>query len=118
MIFLFTSDPDFNTAPPDGYYANSGWQWQGGYSHGTGTVVSQDQVLTAKHFAGKNAFIIHGKKYAVLKTEDDPHASASLIVFALAGGSVVSGISVNRFRGKRRKQGALTQKNRAKSPVE
>ncbi|MDT8389979.1 MAG: hypothetical protein RRC34_05660 [Lentisphaeria bacterium] len=79
MIFFSTDDPSFNTVPPDGYYAGSGWQWQGRYGYGTGTVVSPDQVLTAKHFAETDQFVIHGKAYAVLKTEDDPHSDLRLL---------------------------------------
>lgn len=74
MVFHSTDDPDFNTTSPEGYYADSGWQWQGLWGNGTATIVSRSQILTARHFAPAEAFVHDGKVYRVLGYIDD-HAS-------------------------------------------
>ncbi len=79
MVFMFSDDPDFNTSPPQGYYADSGWQWQGEWGKGAGTIVSPNQVLTAKHFAAAAFFVHENKVYPVLGQIDDPHSDLRLV---------------------------------------
>ncbi len=78
MVFMYTDDPDFNTTPPQGYYADSGWQWQGEWGKGAGTIVSPNQVLTAKHFPAAAYFVHDNKVYPVLGQIDDPHSDLRL----------------------------------------
>lgn len=84
MIFYSTSDPDFNTEPPAGYYAESGWQWQGEWGRGTATIVSPNQVLTAKHMRAAEAFVHQGKVYPVLGYVDDPRSDLRLATVDVA----------------------------------
>lgn len=47
---------------PTGAYANSGWQWQGDWGSGNGTVVSPTQILTVNHY-GASTFTYNGNTY-------------------------------------------------------
>ncbi|MEM0965494.1 MAG: PEP-CTERM sorting domain-containing protein [Verrucomicrobiota bacterium] len=56
-----SSDPVIISSPT-GAYADSGWQWQGDWGNGNGTIVSPNQILTANHFSA-TSFVFNGNSY-------------------------------------------------------
>jgi len=56
-----SSDPIITNAPT-GAYANSGWQWQGSWGSGNGTIVSPNQILTVNHYSA-TTFTHNGNSY-------------------------------------------------------
>lgn len=56
-----SSDPIITSAPT-GSYSNSGWQWQGDWGSGNGTVVSPTQILTVAHYSAAT-FSYNGNTY-------------------------------------------------------
>ena len=52
VLFQETADPTHNTAAPTGELAGSGWQWTGFWGGVTGTTISPNQFITAKHVGG------------------------------------------------------------------
>jgi hypothetical protein len=52
LILFGSQDPDFNTTPPTGEYANSGWDMEGQWLAVMGTPVSPRYFVAAKHVGG------------------------------------------------------------------
>ena len=76
VIFFSTSDPDFNTAPPSGELAGSGWEYQGQWGRFLGTPIAPEYFVTAKHVGGAvgDVFLLGGVDYKTIAFFDDPHS--------------------------------------------
>jgi hypothetical protein len=74
-----------NTSAPTGALANSGWQYEGLAGSFTGTTISSNTFITAKHIGdllGSN-FIFDGQSYPVVSEAADPYSD--LVVYTVAG---------------------------------
>lgn len=76
VIFFTTSDPDFNTAPPSGDLAGSGWEYQGQWGRFLGTPIAPEYFVTAKHVGGAvgDIFLLGGFEYKTTAFFDEPHS--------------------------------------------
>src|SRR5215510_11080079 len=65
VLLYSTGDPGHNTNAPTGALTNSGWQYQGTWSTFTGTVISSNAFITAKHVGGTigDPFTFQGVQY-------------------------------------------------------
>lgn len=85
LIFIATADPTHNTTAPAGLLAGSGWQWQGQWGGFTGTPISSNLFLTAKHVGGGagDRFEFAGASYCAVAGYPDPESD--LIVWKVGG---------------------------------
>ena len=86
VLFYSTGDPSYNTnAPTTRSLTNSGWQYQGGWGQFSGTVISSNCFITAKHVGGSvsNSFWFQGQSYPALAFYDNP--DADLTIWRVAG---------------------------------
>jgi len=76
MVFYATADPNFNTTPPTGRLAGSGWQWVGTWGGFQGTVVGRHAFLAARHVGGAvgESFVLNGVSYLATGSFDDPQS--------------------------------------------
>lgn len=65
LILQGADDANYNTSAPTGIYENSGWQYQGFYGGGLGTVISPTQFITAKHLGLPETFVYDSITYSV-----------------------------------------------------
>jgi hypothetical protein len=75
VLFYSTGDPSFNTnAPGTRALTNSGWQFVGAWAGFSGTVISSNCFLTAKHVGGAIGapFEFQGSNYLTTASYDDP----------------------------------------------
>src|SRR5262245_62285209 len=74
LIFFSTGDPSYNTNAPRGALTNSGWQYQGAWSVFTGTVISSNAFITAKHVGGTigDSFTFQGVQYTTTAAFESP----------------------------------------------
>jgi hypothetical protein len=52
VILISSGDPEYNTTPPRGRYANSGWQWHIPWMGCTGVIVGQEYFIASRHVGG------------------------------------------------------------------
>ena len=73
VIFYSTGDPDFNTTPPTGLFANSGWQWVGTWGGFQGAPIGPHHFLAARHVGGivGDPFVLNGTSYPTVASFDD-----------------------------------------------
>lgn len=85
VIFYSTGDPSYNTNAPRGALTNSGWQYQGAWSTFSGTVISSNAFITAKHVGGSigDPFTFHGVQYTTTASYDSPEGD--LRIWRVAG---------------------------------
>lgn len=85
VIFYSTGDPSYNTNAPGGALTNSGWQYQGTWSTFSGTVISSNAFITAKHVGGAvgDLFTFRGVHYAATASYESPEAD--LRIWRVAG---------------------------------
>lgn len=85
MIFYSTADPDFNTTPPSGALANSGWQFVGAWTGYQGVAIGPHHFLAARHVGGAvgDAFVLNGVSYVTSAFFDD--APSDLRICEIAG---------------------------------
>jgi len=85
MIFYATGDPAYNTSPPTGTLADSGWQWVGTWNGFQGTPIGPHHFIAARHVGGAvgDLFVLHGASYATVAFADDP--SSDLRIWTVAG---------------------------------
>jgi hypothetical protein len=90
VIFFSTGDPGYNTNAPGGALTNSGWQFQGAWSTFSGTVISSNAFITAKHVGGAvgNPFTFQGVQYTTTASYDSP--DSDLRIWRVAGEFPVS----------------------------
>jgi hypothetical protein len=80
VVFYSTGDPNFNTTPPTGVLASSGWALQGFWDVFLGTPISSNYFLTAKHVGGAlgSNFTFQGTSYRTIGKFDHPNADLTL----------------------------------------
>ncbi len=80
VVFYGTDDPEFNTLPPGGALADSGWRHQGQWYLFLGTPVSSNYFITAKHVGGEigATFILQDRTYTTTAEFDHPTADLTL----------------------------------------
>jgi Trypsin len=85
LIFFSTGDPSYNTNAPRGALTNSGWQYQGTWSTFTGTVISTNAFITAKHVGGSvgDLFTFQGVQYTTTAAFESP--DCDLRIWRVAG---------------------------------
>jgi hypothetical protein len=85
LIFFSTGDPSYNTNAPRGAVTNSGWQYQGAWSTFTGTVISSNAFITAKHVGGTigDPFTFQGVQYTTTAAFESP--DSDLRIWRVAG---------------------------------
>jgi hypothetical protein len=81
VLFYATDDPDYNTTPPTGTLAGSGWQYLGEWSSYLGTVIASNYILTAQHMGGLvgQPFVYQGRAYASTAFYDDPDSDLRIV---------------------------------------
>lgn len=90
IIFFSTGDPNYNTNAPGGALTNSGWQYQGAWSTFSGTVISSNAFITAKHVGGTigDPFTFQGVQYTTTASYDSP--DSDLRIWRVSGQFPVS----------------------------
>ena len=85
VLFYSTNDPAFNTNAPTRSLTNSGWQYQGAWAGFSGTVISSNCFLTAKHIGGTIGapFVFQATNYLATASYDDP--ASDLRIWRVAG---------------------------------
>ncbi len=85
VIFYSTADPSYNTNAPRGALTNSGWQFQGAWSTFSGTVISTNAFITAKHVGGSvgDPFTFQGVQYTTTDSFESPYSD--LRIWRVAG---------------------------------
>lgn len=85
VIFYSTGDPNYNTNAPGGALTNSGWQCQGAWGSFSGTVISTNSFITAKHVGGSvgDPFAFRGVQYTTTASYDSP--DSDLRIWRVAG---------------------------------
>lgn len=80
VLFYWTGDPSYNTNAPTKTLANSGWQYQGAWAGFSGTVISSNCFITAKHVSGVigHLFLFQGVGYWTTAHYDDPDSDLSI----------------------------------------
>jgi len=73
VLFYFTNSPSFNTNAPGGALRNSGWEFEGAWVGFTGTAISSNCFLTARHVGGSvgGVFVFQGVSYSTVAIYDD-----------------------------------------------
>jgi hypothetical protein len=76
VLFVFTSDPTYNTTAPTGVLTNSGWQYEGQWGSFLGTAIAPTFFLAAKHVGGTTGqvFVLNGYSYHTVAFSDCPNA--------------------------------------------
>jgi hypothetical protein len=76
LIFYSTGDPGYNTRPPKGALADSGWKWVGEWAGFQGTVIGPHQFIAARHTGGRigDPFFLHGVRFTTSAYSDDGEA--------------------------------------------
>jgi len=85
VLFYSTGDPTYNTTAPAKTLANSGWQYQGAWAGFSGTVISPNCFITAKHVGGAvgGVFRFQGTDYRAVAAHPDPNSD--LCIWQVAG---------------------------------
>lgn len=80
VMFQFTADPAFNTTPPSGELAGSGWELQGDWGGVLATPIAPQYFLAARHVGGSvgQAFTFQGVSYRTTAFWDDPYSDLRL----------------------------------------
>lgn len=79
IVFHATGDANHNTTAPTGDYEDSGWQWQGSWSLGSGTPISAKHFITAKHFTTASKFYFDGVFYDYEAHYNDPNSDLRIV---------------------------------------
>jgi hypothetical protein len=85
-VMLFGSgDPSYNTTPPAGALANSGWQYQGQWGGVLGTPIAPQYFIAAHHVGGSvgQSFTFNGAAYTTTAFWDD--TNSDLRVWKVSG---------------------------------
>ncbi|MBL9174432.1 MAG: hypothetical protein JNL10_12910 [Verrucomicrobiales bacterium] len=80
LIFSSTGDTNYNTTPPTGALAGSGWQWQGQFRIATGTPIAPEYFITAGHLGGQvgETFLFNGVTYTTIARYMSPNSDLTL----------------------------------------
>ena len=76
VILLGSGDPGYNTTPPDGALAGSGWQYQGTWGSFLGTPIAPQYFIAAHHVGGSigQTLTFRGVPYKTTAFWDDPES--------------------------------------------
>lgn len=76
VILLGSGDPAYNTTPPTGTLADSGWQYQGYWGGVLGTPIAPQYFIAAQHVGGAvgQTFSFRGLSYTTTAFWDDPNS--------------------------------------------
>ena len=76
VILLGSGDPAYNTTPPTGALADSGWQYEGAWGGVLGTAIAPQYFLAARHVGGAvgQTFTFQGTAYTTTAYWDDPNS--------------------------------------------
>src|ERR1035437_10556599 len=76
VILLGSGDPAYNTTPPTGALADSGWQYQGSWGGFLGTPLAPQYFIAAHHVGGSvgQTFTFQGRAYTTTAYWDDPNS--------------------------------------------
>lgn len=80
ILFQSTGDPAYNTGPPTGSLAGSGWQWQGQWGRFLGTPIHRKYFLTAAHVGGQvgQVLLLNGQAYTTTFSTNVPGSDLRL----------------------------------------
>jgi hypothetical protein len=80
VILYGSGDPAYNTTPPTGVLANSGWQYEGQWDGFLGTPIAPHYFLAAQHIGGSvgDTFSFNGSTYTTTAYWDDPGSDLRL----------------------------------------
>ena len=80
VILFGSGDPGYNTTPPTGALAGSGWQYEGQWGGFLGTAIAPHYFLAAQHIGGSvgEAFAFNGSNYTTTAYWDDPGSDLRL----------------------------------------
>jgi hypothetical protein len=80
VILFGSGDPAYNTAPPTGALASSGWQCEGQWDGFLGTAIAPHYFLAAQHIGGSvgDTFTFNGSNYTTTAYWDDPGSDLRL----------------------------------------
>lgn len=80
LILYGSQDPDYNTTPPTGEYANSGWDLEGLWLAGLATPVSPHYFIASHHVGGSvgGQFRFRNVLYTIIDTVDYREADLTL----------------------------------------
>lgn len=87
LILQGADDESFNTSAPTGAYENSGWQYQGNYGIGLGTVISPTQFITASHLGLSTTFEYNSITYTVDTSSAVVIPGTDLMVLEVSSGT-------------------------------
>src|SRR5437763_11991026 len=82
VLFYFTADTNYNTtAPATRSLTNSGWQYQGAWAGFSGTVISSNCFITAKHIGGSvgDSFVFQGVAYPTVAAHEDDQSDLRIL---------------------------------------
>ena len=85
VLLKSSGDPFFNTTPPTGALANSGWELQGQWGSMLGTPIAAQYFIAARHVGGSvgGTFIFQGTAYTTTAYFDD--ANTDLRIWKVNG---------------------------------
>ena len=85
VIFYSTGDANYNTTPPTGILANSGWQWAGTWGGFQGTPIGPHHFISARHVGGAvgEPFVLNGATYTTTAFFDD--TTSDLRIWQVSG---------------------------------
>jgi hypothetical protein len=74
IILYGSGDPEYNTTPPVGEYADSGWRWQGYWFGTQATPIGEHHFIAASHVGGYigAVFRFRGEEYKVVAFWEEP----------------------------------------------
>ena len=69
-----------NLTAPTGYFASSGWQFEGNWGVGVGTPIAPNLFITANHLGGSvgTSFIYNGQSYTTTASYNDPGTDVTI----------------------------------------
>ncbi|GEM_PF-1730553 len=83
VVFYSTDDPAYNTTPPDGILAGSGWQYEASFGPFLATAIGPHHFITAKHIGIPDNFLtLGGVTYTITQWFDDPGSELRIIEVA------------------------------------
>lgn len=86
LIIQGADDVSYNTTAPGGGYVDSGWQYQGAYGGGLGTVISPTQFITAAHLGVVSSFVYDSVIYTVDTVNVEVIAGTDLMILQVTDG--------------------------------
>jgi len=80
VILFGSGDPAYNTTPPTGALAQSGWQYEGQWDGFLGTAIAPHYFLAAQHIGGSvgDTFTFNGSNYVTTAYWNDPGSDLRL----------------------------------------